>query len=305
MLANKLNKGDTIGIVSPSSPVTEDLIPQLKQGIQVFKDMGFNVVLSKNIYSNTLRYSATIDEKVEDIHEMFSNNEVKAIICSQGGQNSNAILPYLNYDLIKENPKIIMGISDSTALLNAIYSKTGLVTYHQNDIIWGIGREIYEKEIADLKLRLLEGKTGDIEHFTQWKCLKEGKTEGVLVGGNLWTFTKLLKTPYCPDLSNCILFLEEFASETPIDEIDSKINLLKQHGVFDMIKGLWLGYYEKDNKDIKFEDVVLNNLSEYNFPIIKCDDFGHNCENVLIPIGSKVKFDATNCKIEIVEEFLK
>lgn len=305
MLSNKLNIGDTIGIISPSAPVTEDLKQQFHKGLQVFENMGFKVILSKNAYANTLGYSATVKEKIEDINDMFFDKEVKGIICSQGGQNSNAILPYIDYELIRNNPKIIMGISDSTAILNAIYSKTGLITYHQNDVIWGLGREVSEKEVNDFKLRLINGESGKINHFTKWKCLKSGVTEGVLIGGNLSTFIKLLATEYCPDFNNSILFLEDYAEESPLDEIDSKINILKQHKVFEKIKGLWIGYYEKDTDNLKFEDVIQNNLKEYSFPIVKCNDFGHNCENVVIPIGAKVKLDATNCEIEILERILK
>lgn len=302
MLANKLSIGDTIGIISPSSPITEDLKEQFNNGLQVLKNLGFKIVLSKNIYANTLGYSSTIIEKVEDINEMFANKDVKAIICSQGGQNSNAILPYIDYEVIKNNPKIIMGISDSTAILNAIYSKTGLITYHQNDVIWGLGREVSEKEVNDFKLRLIDGKNGKIEHFTKWKCLKTGIAEETLIGGNLSTFVKLLNTEYCPDFNDKILFLEDYADESPLDEIDSKINILKQHKVFEKIKGLWIGYYEKDTETVKFEDVIINNLEDYEFPILKCNDFGHNCENVVIPIGAKVKLNATNCEVEILEK---
>lgn len=302
MLANKLNKGDTIGIVSPSAPIIEDLKEQFERGLQAIKNMGFKVKLSKNAYANTLGYSATISEKVEDINEMFADKEVKAIICSQGGQNSNAILPYINYEVIGANPKIIMGISDGTAILNAIYTKTGMITYHQNDIIWGLGgQEVAEKEVSDFKLRLIDGENGKVKHFTKWKCMKEGIIEGTLIGGNLSTFVKLLNTEYCPDFNNKILFLEEYAEESSLDEVDSKINVLKQHKVFEKIKGLWIGYYEKDTEIAKFEDVIKNNLEDYTFPILKCNDFGHNCENVVIPIGAKVRLDATNCEVEIIE----
>ncbi len=304
MLSSKLKVGDTIGIISPSAPITEDFKEQFNRGLQVFKDMGFKVKLSKNIYANTLGYSATIDEKIEDINEMFSDKEVRAIICSQGGQNSNTILPYIDYEVIKSNPKIIMGISDSTAILNAIYSKTGIITYHQNDIIWGLGREVSEKEVNDFKLRLIDGENGKVEHFTKWKSLKDGKAEGILIGGNLSTLVKLLETEYSPDFNNSILFLEEYAEESPLDEIDSKINILKQHKVFEKIKGLWIGYYEKDTEIAKFEDVIMNNLKEYTFPILKCNDFGHNCENVVIPIGAKAKLNAISCEIEILEKTL-
>lgn len=304
MLSNKLKIGDTIGIISPSAPIKEDLKEQFNKGLQVFKNMGFNIKLSKNVYSNTLGYSATIDEKVEDIKEMFLDKKVKAIICSQGGQNSNTILPYIDYEIIKNNPKIIMGISDSTAILNAIYAKTGIVTYHQNDVIWGPGRDASEKEFNDFKSRLIKGKIGEIEHFTKWKCIREGIAEGKLIGGNLSTLIKLLNTDYCPDFSNNILFLEEFAEATPLDEIDSQINILNQYKVFDKINGLWLGNYEKDSDIARFEDVIKNNLKDYDFPILKCNDFGHNCENVIIPIGAKVRLNAKDCKIEILEEIL-
>lgn len=304
MLSNKLKLGDTIGIISPSAPIKEDLRERFSRGIKVFENMGFNIKLSKNVYSNTLGYSATIDEKVEDIKEMFLDKKVKAIICSQGGQNSNTILSHIDYELIKNNPKIIMGISDSTELLNAIYAKTGIITYHQNDIIWGLGGEVSEKEINDFKLRLVNGKIGEIEHFTKWKCIKEGEAEGKLIGGNLSTLVKLLNTDYCPDFNNSILFLEVYADSTPLDEVDSKINILNQYKVFDKIKGLWIGYYEKDTELAKFEDVIKNNLKDNDFPILKCNDFGHNCENVLIPVGAKVRLDAKDCKVEILEETL-
>lgn len=302
MIPKKLKIGDTIGIISPSAPITEELKEQFNSGIQIFKNMGFQVKLSKNIYANTLGYSATIKEKVEDINEMFADKEVKAVICSQGGQNANAILPYIDYEIIRANPKIIMGISDGTAILNAIYAKTGMTTYHQNDVIWGLGgQEVAEKEINDFKLRLIDGENGKVKHFTKWKCMKEGVVEGTLIGGNLSTFVKLLNTEYCPDFNNKILFLEEYAEASSLDEVDSKINILKQHKVFEKIKGLWIGYYEKDTEIAKFEDVIKNNLEEYTFPILKCNDFGHNCENVVIPIGAKVKLDATNCEVEILE----
>ena len=296
-----LKKGDTIGIVSPSAPITDELKEQFNNGLKVLKDMGFNIILSKNVFSNSLGYSASINEKIEDLHEMFKNENVKAIICSQGGQNSNTILPYLDYELIKNNPKIIFGISDATALLNAIYTKTKMITYHQNDLIWGMGIAVNKKEMEDFKLRLVEGQKGEIKHFTDsWKCLKKGNCEGTLVGGNLSTLVKLLNTEFCPDFKDSILFLEEFAEESPLDEVDSKINILKQQGVFNQIKGLWIGYYEKDTEKVKYENVVMNNVKEYKFPILKCNDFGHNCSNVVIPIGKRARLIADECRVELL-----
>lgn len=188
-----------------------------------------------------------------------------------------------------------------TALLNAIYTKTKIITYHQNDLIWGMGIEANKDEMEDFKLRLVDGQKGEIKHFTDsWKCLRKGTCEGILIGGNLSTLVKLLNTEYCPNFKDCILFLEEFAEESPLDEVDSKINILKQQGVFNQIKGLWIGYYEKDTEKVKYEDVVMNNVKEYKFPILKCNDFGHNCSNVVIPIGAKARLTADECKVELL-----
>ena len=304
MLMKKLKLGDTIGIISPSAPVTEDLKEQLEKGINVFESFGFNLKIGKNVYSNTLGYSASPEEKASDINKMFLNKEIAAVFCSQGGNNSNSCLPYIDFEVIKNNPKIFYGISDCTILLNAIYAKTGIVTIHQSDVIWGFGREKCKFQENDFIERLIDGKIGEVNKNSQWKCIREGIVEGIIVGGNLSCITKLINTEYMCDLTDKILFIEDYDGESTFEIIDSYINYLKYHKVFDKIKGLWLGYYRSDTDKLKFEDVVINNIKEYNFPVLKCNDFGHNCENIVIPIGSKIKMDATNCKVEILDEFL-
>jgi len=302
MKPERLKKGDTIGIIAPSEPITEEYKEYMKNSIKIFEDMGFNIKLSKNIYKNTWGYSATPEEKASDINDMFSDKEVKAIISAVGGDNSFNCLGLIDYENIKRNPKIICGYSDATNYLNAIYTKTGLITYQHLEMI-DLGRKSKKDfELSQFKKTLIDGTLGEVDKNNQYKTLQKGCAEGIIVGGNVPSMVTLLNTEYFPDLTDKILFLEVYASSTDFDLADRYIGILKYHGVFDKIKGLWIGHYHGDTQDTKIEDVFMRHLKEYDFPIIKCDDFGHDCEKVVIPIGAKVRLDADNCKVTILEE---
>lgn len=301
MVPDKLKIGDTIGIIAPSEPITEEYKLYMNNSIKIFEDMGFKIKLSKNIYKNTYGYSATPEEKASDINEMFSDKDVKAIISAVGGDNSFNCLGLIDYENIKKNPKIICGYSDATNYLEAIYTKTGLITYHHAEMI-DLGRKSEKDfQLSQFKKVLIDGTLGEIDKNKPYKSLQKGVVEGVLVGGNVPSMVTLLNTEYFPDLTDKILFLEVYSRSTDFDLADRYLGVLKYHGVFDKIKGLWIGHYHGDTEDMKIEDVFMRNLKGYNFPILKCDDFGHDCENIVIPIGSKVRLDANNCKVEILE----
>lgn len=302
MKPERLKKGDTIGIIAPSEPITEKYKEYMKNSIKIFEDMGFKVKLSKNIFKNTWGYSETPEEKASDINDMFSDKEVKAIISAVGGDNSFNCLGLIDYENIKKNPKIICGYSDATNYLDAIYTKTGLITYQHLEMI-DLGRKSKKDfELSQFKKTLIDGTLGDIDKNSKYKTLQKGCVDGVIVGGNVPSMVTLLNTEYFPDLTDKILFLEVYASSTDFDLADRYIGILKYHGVFDKIKGLWIGHYHGDTEDTKIEDVFMRHLKEYDFPIIKCDDFGHDCEKVVIPIGAKVRLDADNALVTILEE---
>lgn len=302
MRAEKLKRGDIIGIIAPSEPITEEYKEYMKKSIKIFEDMGFKIKLSKNIYKNTWGYSATPEEKASDINDMFSDKEVKAIISAVGGDNSFNCLGLIDYENIKKNPKIICGYSDATNYLEAIYTKTGLITYHHLEMI-GLGKMLKKDfELSQFKKTLIDGTLGEVDKNSKYITLQKGCAEGIIVGGNVPSMVTLLNTEYFPDLTDKILFLEVYASSTDFDLADRYIGLLKYHGVFDKIKGLWIGHYHGDTEDTKIEDIFMRHLKGYNFPILKCDDFGHDCEKVVIPIGSKVRLDADNELVTILEE---
>lgn len=302
MISKKLQIGDSIGIISPSGPVIDDIKHQFNAGIDFFKSLGFDVKVSKNAFSNSLKYSATPEEKANDINSMFADNDIKAIVCSQGGSNSISVLPLIDFENIKRNPKILMGISDITVLLNAIFKQSGLVTFHGNDLMWGFGRNYTDYDKNEFIFNLVKGKIGSVNQNSEWKTIRNGVSEGILIGGNLGCLIKLLATPkYCPDFKDSILFLEDTA--TP-EQVDCNLNLLKQQKIFEQIRGLWIGHYTNESI-IPYEEIIMNVVELYDFPILKCNDFGHNTPNTIIPIGTKVKFDSTNKQVILLESFVE
>lgn len=299
----RLKKGDKICIISPSAPVTAEFKTNLEKGINILKNLGFEVMLAKNALSNSLGYSSTPQEKAEDVNNAFADNSISAIICSQGGKNANSVLPLLDYKLIKSNPKIFLGISDITVLLNTIFQQTGLITFHGNDVMWGFGRDPKDYEIKEFTDRLVDGKIGVIKKNSEWKMIKAGSAEGILIGGNLSCLIKLAGTPYFPDFKDKILFLESYGEPYTADVTSYELHQLDQTGIFSQIKGLWFGYY-KTKGDFQYEDIAKEIIDKYNFPVIKCDDFGHNTTNTVIPVGGRVRLNADKTDVEILEEIL-
>jgi muramoyltetrapeptide carboxypeptidase len=306
IIPRKLSLGDAIGIVSPSTPVTPDLTGQFKNGVAFLETHGFKVVVGKHVYSATLGYAASPHEKAEDINQMFADTSIRAIVCSQGGATANACLPYLKWDMIEKSPKIFLGISDITVLLNAIHCKTGLVTFHGNDLLWGFGRNPTLYDEQEFIGRLIDGKLGVIPAHRERQTIRRGVAEGKLLGGNLHCLLKLAGTPYFPDFTGAILFVEAIGIKP--EECDHLFQQIKQIGVFDQIQGAMIGYIDGLQNDEKavmqMEEVLLHVTAEYGFPILKTDDFGHNCPNTVLPVGGQARIDADKHTIEILDRYV-
>ena len=293
----KLKIGDTIGVVAPSSPIIGNNIEELNKAKEIVEKSGFKVKYSKNIFSNTNGYSSTAKEKAEDINEMFADKEVKMIWCAKGGNNSNSTFEYLDYELIKKNPKIICGYSDITSITNMITEKTGLVTFSGTNFKTIATDETdfsYKQALNRFVNGSLELGTENEEYIT----IQEGKTSGELIGGNLSLIRGMVAGKYSLDFTDKILFLEELGFETDPAGTSNNLYYMKQNGVFDKIKGLWIGNYEHES-GISLEKIITDVLEgEYKFPIIKSNNFGHIERKIAIPIGTKAEIN-TNEKVKI------
>lgn len=305
MIPNRLKKGDKIGIIAPSNPIREEDLEEINKSILLIEGSGYEPVFAKNAFSNSTGYGASPLEKAQDINEMFNNKDVKMIWMARGGENSNSTFDYLDFDIIKNNPKIICGYSDSVPVLNVINLKTGLVTYmgetFKSLTSWETDYS-YRQIINKLEL----GKSNLFEEDDECKTIIEGKAEGELIGGNLSLTTLFASGKYKADFKNKILVMEDLGFESGPEAIVRYLYVLKQNGIFEDISGIWIGNYEHESK-ISLERIVLDVLGEnYNKPIIKSNNFGHTDRKMVIPIGVKAEIDTKNKeKIRLIEEFIK
>lgn len=304
MIPNKLKKGDTIGVIAPSNCIDEGDLEYINASISLMETSGFKIKFGKYIAENTFKYGTDPKKRAEDINTMFADKDVKAIMCAKGGEDSNSCLDYINYEIIKENPKIICGFSDNTSILNVINDKTNLITYHGPTFksLTSWDTEYAYKEFM-LKFAKAENYIGSIED--EYETLKDGVAEGKLVGGNLSLFSKLITGKYSINVENKILFLEELGFESSPETVNSNIYYLKQNGVFDKISGLWIGnYYHKSR--ITLEEIIIRALEDnYNFPIIKSENFGHIDKKSIIPIGINARINTKDDrKVELLENMI-
>ena len=301
LLPSKLKKGDTIGVVAPSSPIIGDNIDELNRAKEIVERSGFKVKYSKNIFSNTNGYSATAREKAEDINEMFADKEVKMIWCAKGGNNSNSTFEYLDYELIKKNPKIICGYSDITSITNMITEKTGLVTFSGTNFKT-IATDETDFSYKQALSRFVDGNLEFGPENEEYITIQKGHAEGELIGGNLSLTRGMVAGKYSLDFTDKILFLEELGFETGPEATSNNLYYMKQNGVFDKIKGLWIGNYEHES-GISLEKIIMDVLDgEYKFPIIKSNNFGHIERKTVIPIGTKAKINTDkDVKIKLIE----
>lgn len=305
LIPERLKIGDTIGVIAPSDPIIGVKIEELNRAKEIIEKSGFKVKYSRNLFSNSNGYSSTTKEKADDINEMFADKEVKMVWCAKGGANSNSTFEYIDYEIIRQNPKIICGYSDANALINIITEKTGLVTFSGTNFKT-IATDETDYSYKEAIKRFVDGSLEIGQKGEKYITIKEGITEGQLIGGNLYSTRGIVSGKYSINFKDKILLIEEFGLESGPEFVSNYLYYMKQNGVFEQIKGLWIGHYYNES-GISIEKVVMDVLGDkYNFPIIKSNNFGHTETKTVIPIGTKAKIDTNkDIKIELVEKCVK
>lgn len=306
MIAGKLKPGDEIRVVSPSRSLSVVWNTAHQRAVEFWHKEGFSLSYSAHGYELDKYHSSSIASRVEDLHEAFLDSNVKMVITSLGGFNANQLLRYLDYDLIAKNPKILCGYSDITALLNAIYAKTGLVTYYgPHYSTFGFdGESEYTKQaffrcvMDETPFEITPSKTASIYHVIQ-----EGNCEGTVIGGNLCTLNLLQGTPYMPDIRNKVLFLEDdnIMGEYFCYEFDRNLESLLQIDGADTIKGIIFGRFEESWGMTleRITDIIRDKVSS-DIPLIFGVDFGHVFPIATFPIGGTVRVTASNGNLKII-----
>lgn len=303
MLANKLKLGDTIGVIAPDKALKNKDIKPLENATKYFESLGLKVKYGKYLFSEENYCAGTPEERAKDLNNMFSDKEVKAIFTVKGGDMVNGILPYIDFENIKNNPKIFLGMSDITVLLCAINKMTGLITFHCQDYVWFGKDEVTDYDKNEISDKLFNGNNVLIPYEErQFIDFNDKEITGKIYGTNVRCLLKLVGTPYMPNLENAVLFLEGFHSD--IIQWNAMLEQYNQMNAFN--KALVFGYiYQLQHiEENKYSIVEELRKINSNVPIVKTNDFGHIHGNSIIPIGADVTINA-NEKSIVVSDYLK
>lgn len=325
IIPNKIKKGDEIRIIAPSRSMKilkEDVINLAKERLE---ELGFRVTFGKNVMNslNDDFKCASIEDRVEDLHDAFKDKNVKAIITAIGGYNVNQLLDYIDYELIKQNPKIICGFSDITALVNAIHKKTGLVTYLGVQF-FSLGMKYgLDYSIEYFKKIFMQDKDIKIESSKEWsndkwlknqeerefidnkgmEVINSGEALGKIIGGNLCTLNLLQGTEYMPDLENSILFIEDDGEtgKAFIREFDRNLQSLLHSAKGKKINGIVIGRAEKisEMNTTRWKKIIETKKELENIPVIINADIGHTTPIFTFPIGGNAEIVAKDKNVEI------
>ncbi len=303
-----LAPGDTIGLITPSSSITEE---KLEKAIANMELLGLKVKLGKHIKAINGYLAGTDEQRLEDLHNMFADDEVDGIWCIRGGYGVGRILPKINYKLIKKNPKVLIGFSDITALLLAVHQKTGLICFHG---------PVASSDFSDYTVKQLKGvlmnpeisytighaKDSDDSKDKAYhsKVIRAGKAKGELSGGNLTLLAAAIGTGFQPKFKNKLVFIEDIG-ERPY-RLDRMFTQILQSTDLDKAAGIVLGVFEdceakEGDRSLSLMEMFEDRLGHLNLPIIYGLSFGHIKNHMTLPVGIEAELDTTKRTIRLLE----
>lgn len=318
---DKLKSGDLISVISPSRSLALLSDETINNAVDKFNDLGLEVSFSKHAAEKDSFISSSITSRVRDLHDAFRDKKVKAIFTTIGGFNANQLLNYIDFDVIKENPKIFCGYSDITVLSNAIFSKTGLVTYSGPHFSTLGMQKGLEYTLEYLKKCLFDNSAYELNDSKNWSddawyldqkkrkfiknmgrlVISKGRAKGRIVGGNLCTLNLLQGTEFMPSLKNSILFLEddEMGANVTALEFDRNLQSVLHQKDARFIKGIVIGRFQKASKMTKEKiiKIVKGKQELKGIPVIANVDFGHTTPQITFPIGGEAEIKGSTMTI--------
>ena len=305
---NALSPGDTIGLITPSSSITDE---KLEKAISNMKLLGLKVKLGKHIKSINGYLAGTDEQRLEDLHNMFADNEVDGIWCIRGGYGVGRILPKINYKLIKKNPKVLIGYSDITALLLAIYQKTGLIGFHG---------PLASSDFTDYSVKHLKGVlmnpqmsytidyAEDNNAFTELtyrtKVIRAGQAKGELTGGNLTLLAAAIGTDFQPKFKNKLVFIEDIG-ERPY-RLDRMFTQILQSSDLHKAAGIILGVFadceaKEGSRSLSLMEMFEDRLGHLDIPVIYGLSLGHIKNHMTLPVGVEAEMNTNNRTVKLLE----
>jgi muramoyltetrapeptide carboxypeptidase LdcA involved in peptidoglycan recycling len=327
----RLQPGSTIGVASPSWGGPGNFPHRVEQAARAVEALGFHLRLAPHASNNLSYVSDTPENRAADLHALFCDPEVGAIVTSIGGDHCNQVLPFLDFDLIRAHPKIFMGFSDTTVLNFAFYTAAGLNTFNGPAIMTDFGEypRMFDYTVQHM-LRVLcnsepAGRVSPASEWTEefltwsgqtdrtrarhmlpspgWTWLKPGRAEGRLLGGCIESLDHLRGTRFWPDWHSAIFFFETSEEKPSPARVDSLLSDYENMGVLASIRGMLVGrpmaYTDAEKQDLR--DVVRERTRRYDFPVITDMDFGHTAPQMTLPIGCPARIDSFMQSFEIIE----
>lgn len=332
MKAFRLRPGQGIGVFSSSSPISATVPVRYERGKKYLEEKGYRVI-DGSLYGKQDYYrSGTITDRAREFNELLYREDVQVLMASIGGNNTNSILPYIDYEYLKKHPKIIIGYSDTTALLLAVYAKTGLVTFYGPALASSFGElpsfvdmtyESFEQILCgkaqppyiypqppywtDEFIDWSSQNREKARSKNEWLCVQPGIAQGRLIGGNLNTMEGFFGTEYMPEIKQGdILLLEDSLKDACT--IERSFSLMKLAGVFDRVGGIILGKHEKfdDNGSGRRPHEILKEvLGDTEIPVLAEFDCCHTHPMLTMPIGCRVRLDAGEKQVVLLESPLE
>jgi len=308
----KLSEGDTLALISPAGFISEE---ELAEAVDNLENLGFNTVASPNVLKKSGYLAGTDRERADDVNWAFANPDVNGIVCTRGGWGINRMLDFLDYGLIKSNPKVLTGYSDITSLLYGIYSQTGVVCFHGpvgtstfNDYSVEMFNNVLMKTDAPIDFvnaDELENSTNpDYNRVT----IREGSGTGELTGGNLSLIVSLIGTKYDIDLTGKILFIEEVREEPY--RIDRMLTHMIMATNISKCAAIAIGVFSRCNvkgdesgitNSFTLQEVLRDKLSPLNIPVAYGLSFGHIINKMILPFGIKAELNANEKTLRLLE----
>lgn len=307
--AQRLKEGDTIGLITPGSFISDE---NLQTAITNIESLGLKVRLSKHIRAKRGFNAGTDAQRLEDLHTMFADNSIHGIWCARGGYGCGRLLPYIDYKLIKKHPKVLIGYSDITGLLQAIHDKTGLVCFHgpvgastfTDYTVEHLRNTLMPKNELPYKIVLAASQQDNKNKAYQTKVIQSGKATGELIGGNLSILASLAGTDFELNVKDKLLFIEDIG-EKPY-RIDRMLTQLRQSCDLSQAAGIALGVFadceaDVDDHSLSLLETLDDRLSDLDIPVIYGLSFGHISDQCTFPIGIKATLDTSEQTLKLNE----
>ena len=310
--AKRLKAGDTVGLVAPATAIYQDVEVDIAR--ESLEGLGLKVKVGEHLRDKHGYLAGDDKARAEDINRFFKDDNLAGVIAIRGGWGSARVLPHLDVDAIRKNPKVMMGYSDITALHNAIQAKTGLITFHGPvglgrwdtwSVDW-VRRVLFNAEAVTMSNKKdLSDRNSLTQVDNRTRTITPGKVRGKMMGGNLTVLTAILGSSYVPDYSGSILFLEDVQEN--LYRIDRMLTSLKLAGILDKAKGVVFGMCSQcgpgnDNyAALTMEEILADHIKTLGVPAWQGAMIGHDTPQWTVPFGLDVEIDATACTVTMTE----